>query len=98
MTQDFNPKDMIAYADKIAHEMVEEMPDDEAILMVRDFIRVLAEWQPAVHSKIGEPTMLAITALSTTRLFELAFLKAYSYSEKHVAAREAIEKVFGEQS
>ena len=98
MTQDFEPQDMITYADKIAHEMVEDMPEDEAVLMVRDFVRVLTEWQPAVHAQMDDPTMLAITALSTTRLFELAFLKAYSYSEKQVAAREAIEKVFGEQS
>ena len=98
MTQDFTSQDMITYADKIAHEMVDVMPDDEAVLMVRDFIRVLAEWQPAVHAQLGEPTMLAITALSTTRLFELAFLQAYAYSERHVAAREAIEKVFREQS
>jgi len=96
MTEDFEAQDMINYAEKIAQEMVSAMPDDEAVLMVRDFIRVLAEWQPAVHDQIGDPAMLAITALSTTRLFELAFLKAYSYSERQVAAREAIEKVLGD--
>ena len=98
MTQDFNPQDMITYADKIAHEMVEKMPDEEAVTMVRDFIRVLSEWQPQVYEQMADPTMLAITALSTTRLFELAFLQAYTYSEKHIAAREAIEKVLGGQS
>ena len=96
MTEDFEAQDMINYAEKIAQEMVTTMPDDEAVLMVRDFIRVLAEWQPAVREQIGDPAMLAITALSTTRLFELAFLKAYSYSERQVAAREAIEKVLGD--
>ena len=98
MNEAFDPKDMITYADKIAHEMVEKMPDDEAVLMVRDFIRVLAEWQPHVYEQMADPTMLAITALSTTRLFELAFLQAYSYSERHVAAREAVETVLGGQS
>ena len=89
---------MITYADRIAKDMIESMPDDQAVLMVRDFVRVLAEWQPAVHDQLDNPTMLAITALSTTKLFELAFLKAYSYSAKVVEVREAIEKVMGDQS
>jgi len=98
MSQDFDPLDMIHYAEKIAAEMVQEMPDEEAVTMVRDFVSVLADWQPAVAAQRDDPTMLAITALSTTRLFELAFLKAYGYSERHVQAREAIEKALGEQS
>ena len=99
MSADFDPKEMIDYAEQIAQNMASDMPDDEAILMTRDFVRVMHDWQPEVYSKIADdPTMLAITSLTTAKLFELAFLKAYSYSERHVQAREAIEKVLGEQS
>lgn len=96
MNDDFRPSDMIDYAQDVADQMIAEMPEEEAVLMVRDFISVLASWQPAVAEHRDDPTMLAITALSTTRLFELAFLKAYSFSAKQLEAREAIEKAFGE--
>lgn len=98
MSEDFQPTEMIDYAQDVANQMIEGMPEEEAVLMVRDFIGVLAEWQPAVHEHLGDPTMLAITALSTTRLFELAFLKAYSFSAKQIEAREAIEKALGDLS
>lgn len=98
MNNDFHPQEMVDYAQDIASEMIQKMPEEEAVLMVRDCIGVLAEWQPAVAEHRDDPTMLAITALSTTRLFELAFLKAYRYSEKHLEAREAIEKAFGGDS
>ena len=98
MNESFNPQEMVDYAQDIASQMIREMPEEEAVLMVRDFIGVLADWQPSVAEHLGDPTMLAMTALSTTRLFELAFLKAYKYSEKHLEAREAIEKAFGGNS
>ena len=77
--------------------MIAGMPEEEAVAMVRDFIGVLVDWQPNIAEHREDPTMLAITALSTTRLFELAFLKAYSFSAKHIAAREAIAKAFGQE-
>ena len=92
MSEEFNPQEMIDYAQDVANQMIEGMPEEEAVLMVRDFIGVLAEWQPSVAEHLGDPTMLAITALATTRLFELAFVKAYGFSAKQVEAREAIEK------
>lgn len=95
MSKDFDPTEMLDYADDVAQQMIEGMPEEEAVLMVRDFIAVLADWQPAVAEHRGDPTMLAITALSTTRLFELAFLKAYGFSAKQIEAREAIEKALG---
>ena len=86
---------MVDYAEHIAQEMIGNMPDEEAIHMVRDFIKVMADWQPEVYRQLGDPTMLAITSLTTAKLFELAFMKAYKYSEKHVQAKEAIEKALG---
>ena len=56
---------------------------------------VMADWQPEVYRQLDDPTLLAITSLTTSKLFELAFMKAYKYSEKHVQAKEAIEKAFG---
>ena len=95
MNEEFNPQEMIDYAQDVADQMIEGMPEEEAVLMVRDFIGVLAEWQPSVAEHVGDPTMLAITALATTRLFELAFVKAYGFSAKQLEAREAIEKALG---
>lgn len=95
MNAPFEPSEMVDYAEQIAREMVGNMPDEEAIHMVRDFIRVMADWQPEVYRQLEDPTMLAITSLTTAKLFELAFMKAYKYSEKHVQAKEAIEKAFG---
>ena len=98
MSDSFTPHDMIDHANSIAKRLHLEMPDDECVLMVRDFISVLADWQPAVAAQLDDPTMLAITALATTRLFELAFVQAYGYSEKQIQAREAIEKALGGDS
>ena len=98
MTDSFAPRDMINHARSIAKQLHEDMPDDECVVMVRDFISVLADWQPAVAAQLDDPTMLAITALATTRLFELAFVQAYGYSEKQIQAREAIDKALGGDS
>ena len=95
MNEEFNPQEMIDYAQDVANQMIEGMPEEEAVLMVRDFIGVLADWQPSVAEHLGDPTMLAITSLATTRLFELAFIKAYGFSAKQIEAREAIEKALG---
>lgn len=98
MNRDTTPQDMLGHADAIAKAMVKDMPEDEAIQMVRDFISVLADWQPTIANLSEDPTMLAITSLATTKLFELAFVKAYGYSARQVEAREAIEKALGDQS
>ena len=95
MNEEFNPQEMIDYAQDVANQMIEGMPEEEAVLMVRDFIGVLADWQPSVAEHLGDPTMLAITSLATTRLFELAFVKAYGFSAKQIEAREAIAKALG---
>jgi hypothetical protein len=95
MTAPFEPSEMVDYAEQIAREMVTNMPDKEATHMVRDFVRVMADWQPEVYRQLDDPTLLAITSLTTSKLFELAFMKAYKYREKHVQAKEAIEKAFG---
>ena len=99
MTSDFEPEEMLVYASKVASEMLEAMPDEEAVVMVRDFVNVMAKWQPEAYSKLNnDPTLVALTALSTATLFQKAFIKAYAYSERHVAAREAVEKALGDQS
>lgn len=91
-----DPQAMVTHAGEIAIEMAAEMPDEEAVLMVRDFISVLSEWQPTIAQYADDPTMLAIGSLATARLFELAFLKGYSFSEKQIAARDAIKKALGD--
>ena len=99
MSQDFEPIEMLLHAEKVAEQMLDAMPDEEAVAMVRDFVQVMAEWQPRAYEEVGDnPSLVALTALSTASLFQKAFLKAYAYSEKHVAAREAVEKVLGDQS
>ncbi len=92
----FDPQEMVTYANDLALDMALDMPEEEAVMMVRDFIGVLAEWQPSIASHAGDPTMIAITSLATARLFEYAFQKAYRFSEKQIEARDAIKKALGE--
>ena len=58
MTAQFEPSEMVDYAEQIAREMVGNMPDEEAIYMVRDFIRVMADWQPEVYRQLEDPCLL----------------------------------------
>ena len=99
MTQEFEPIEMLLHAEKVAEQMLEAMPDEEAVAMVRDFVQVMAEWQPKAYAELGDnPSLVALTALSTASLFQKAFLKAYAYSARHVAARAAVERVLADQS
>ena len=95
MTEDqtpLAPQEMVSYAEEIAQTMFEEMAEEDAVLMVKDFVSLIASWQPDAYDSIREdPVALAVTTLTTAKLFQLAFVKAYKYGEKHVQATEAIE-------
>lgn len=90
---------MFDYAEKVASEMIEEISEEEAVELVRQYIKALARWQPEAYAKLnGDPRSLALTALSTSILFRKAFSKAYTFSRKHVAAHEALKKALNTQS
>jgi len=95
---EYNPEktaqEMVDYGEAVAMDMIQDMDPEECVVMVRDFCRVMAEWQPNVAALADEPVMLGITCLSTAKLFELAFKKAYTYTDKKVDAINAINKAF----
>jgi hypothetical protein len=89
-------EEMLAYSEGIAAQMVKDMDEEEAILMVRDFVSVMANWQPQIAAVGDDPVMLGISSLATAFLFQKCFKKAYLYTDKKVDAIEAIKAAFGE--
>ena len=89
--------EMHEYADAAAEEILAGMTDEEAITMVRDFCTVIAKWQPNIDIYKDEPVMLGLSCLSAAQLFRIAFGRAYRYTDKKLAAQQALEKVFNKE-
>ena len=62
--------------------------------MVREFTKIMADWQPNIAIYMDEPIMLGLSALSAAELFKLAFYRAYVYTDKKVDAINALDKAF----
>lgn len=87
--------EMIEYGEAAALQILDDMTDDECIQMVRDFCKVMADWQPNIAIYLDEPIMLGLSCLSAAELFKMAFARAYLYTDKKVDAMNAINKAFG---
>ena len=87
--------EMIEYGEAAALQILDDMTDDECIQMVRDFCKVMADWQPNIAIYRDEPIMLGLSCLSAAELFKMAFARAYLYTDKKVDAMNAINKAFG---
>ena len=100
MSSDPNPlatvHEMMEYGAQLAEAMIVEMDEEEATLMVRDFVSVIADWQPNVAIHADNPVMLGISCLVTSYLFQMAFKKAYLYTDKKVDAINALKNALGE--
>lgn len=88
--------DMMEYGSTVAEQMIADMDEEEATLMVRDFVTLIAKWQPNVAIHADNPVMLGISCLATSYLFQMAFKKAYLYTDKKVDAINALKNAFGE--
>lgn len=88
--------EMLEYSKELAIKMAEEMDEEEATLMVRDFVTVIAKWQPNVAVHSGDPVMLGISCLVTSYLFQMAYKKAYLYTDKKVDAINALKNALGD--
>lgn len=89
-------EDMMEYGASVAEQMIKGMDEEEATLMVRDFVFLIAKWQPNVAAHADDPVMLGISSLATSYLFQMAFKKAYLYTDKKMDALNALKKAFGE--
>ena len=89
-------QEMLDYSENIAEQMLEDMDEEETTLMVRDFVAVIAQWQPNVAKYWDDPTMSAISCLATSFLFQKAFRKAYLYTDKKVDAINALKNALPE--
>ena len=83
------------YASALAEEMLGDMDGPECVAMVRDFCKVMADWQPNIAENLDEPVMLGLHCLAAAQLFRLAFVKAYHETDQRIKAQEAIEKALG---
>ena len=86
--------EMIEYGEAAALQLLDEMSDEECIQMVRDFCKVMADWQPNIAIYLEEPVMLGLSCLSAAELFKMAFARAYLYTDKKVDAINALDKAF----
>lgn len=97
-----NPKpekvatEMINYGIQTAQLMLDDMDEEETVIMVREFCAVVARWQPNVAACIDDPVTLGLSCLTTAALFQLAFQKAYTYTDKKMDALHALKKALGE--
>jgi len=88
--------DMVDYGIQTAQLMLDDMDEEETVTMVREFCKVVAKWQPNVAIYIDDPVMLGLSCLSTAALFQLAFQKAYTYTDKKMDAITALKNALGE--
>lgn len=86
--------EMIEYGEAAALEILDGMSDEDCIQMVREFTKIMADWQPNIATYRDEPIMLGLSCLSAAELFKLAFYRAYIYTDKKVDAINALDKAF----
>lgn len=97
-----NPKpeqvaaNMVDHGVKAAQLMLDDMSEEETVAMVREFCEVVARWQPNVAIYKDDPIMLGLSCLTTAALFQLAFHKAYTYTDKKLDAITALKNALGE--
>lgn len=98
MSRDPSPNqtvtEMIEYGEAAALQILDDMSDEDCIQMVRDFCKVMADWQPNIAIYSEEPVMLGLSCLSAAELFKMAFARAYVYTDKKVDAMNALDKAF----
>ena len=97
MNEEFDPKELVAHAAIMADSQLNTMDDEECVLMVRSFTQLIIDWQPNVAELADDPIQLGVAVSSLAILFNLAFCRAYNFTDKKLAAQEAIEKAFGKE-
>ena len=77
-----------------ALDAIKTMDEEECIQFVRDFVTLMASWQPRQINVEGDSLKAAGVSLFLAKLSPLAFDKAYIHSDKLQTAKESITKVF----
>lgn len=95
--EEFDPRELVAHAVVMAQTQLETMDDEECVLMVRSFVELMVDWQPEIAKLADDPIQLGIAVSSLATLFNLAFCRAYSFTDKKLAAQVAIEKALGRE-
>ena len=91
-------QELVEYAELLARTMLDDMPGEECVDMVRQFCLVMADWQPNIKENLEDPVMLGIHCLAAADLFKRAFVKAYTETDSRIKAKEAIKKALGDFS
>lgn len=73
---------------------LEQMPAEECLDFCRDFVELMAKWQPEQINPDDDVLKAAAFSIYLAKLFPLAFEKAYIHSDKVHSAKESIRKAF----
>ena len=97
MNEEFRPEELVYESARMAQQQVDTMDDEECVLMVRSFTELMVDWQPEIAKLTNDPMQLGMAVSSLASLFNLAFCRAYRFTDKKLAAQEAIAKAFGQE-
>lgn len=97
MKEDFNPQELVLEGVRLAQIQLEDMDDEECVLMVRSFTELMVDWQPEIAKLANNPIHLGLAVSSLASLFNLAFCRAYDFTDKKLTAQQAIEKAFSKE-
>jgi len=101
MSKRYTPKErakgFVADSERMAEELVKNMDVETCAELVRGFCAVISAWQPNIAAIRYKPLEFSMHCLIVAELFRLAFVKAYTDTEKRVVAEEAIKKALGDE-
>lgn len=95
----FTPEDeanmVVEQAELVAADMLMNMDGVECTKMVRDFCKVMIDWQENIAENREDPMALGIHCLAAAELFKLAFVKSYTEVDKRMKAEKSIRQALG---
>lgn len=77
---------------KDATAKIDEMDAEECIAFTRDFVKLMAEWQPEAIDP-EDATMSAAGSMLLAVMFPIAFSKAYKFTNNYLNAKASLYKV-----
>lgn len=89
-------KGFITESERMAEEMLKDMDAEACVELVRGFCSVISAWQTNIAAIRYKPLEFSLHCLIVAELFKLAFVKAYTDTEKRVIAEEALKKALGD--
>lgn len=80
---------------KDATAKIDDMEPEECIVFTRDFVKLMADWQPEAID-LEDPTMSSAGSMLLSFMFPLAFTKAYRFTNDYLNAKKSLYKAMEE--